>query len=290
MAIGIAAALTFSNSMVCSSFAEGEVVSENLSGFQSLRTEFADEYPDDVELIDEVINVAMCDPTFIETYEYDKELAVEILKNTLIDSINQRYRISTYADNGNGVYYSMMDVPVVKQATTWYCCPASVIAAFIGNAVFSDTERNKSKAMQDSIASELGVTEENGAPIPAKVASVLNKRVSGTPYGVGYFTYLSYDSAIDYAKKALLNNYVPLVRVADTSAFSYYRGERFTHYVAISKIDYNNKKITIVDPHYDSRFGGERTVTFNEFYNAMKLAYNGNNCWIISYGNGKNTL
>ncbi len=291
MALGMAMTIAFTSLTVYNvGFADEVLVNETYNSVQLVKAEFTNKYPDDIELIEEVINIAMCDSIFIETYEYDNELAIEILENTLINSINQKYQISTHASGDNGIYYSLVDVPVVKQATDWYCCPASVIEAFIGNAVFTDTERNKSSEMQNSIATELGVSQENGAPIPAKVASVLNKRLSGNPYGIGYFTYLSYDSAIDYAKSALQNYYVPLVRIADTSTLGYYGTKPLTHYVAISKIDCNRKKITIVDPNNDSRFGGEHEITFDEFINAMKKDYNGDNCWIIAYGNGINTL
>lgn len=245
-----------------------------------------EEYPDDVELIDAVIELVTNDPNFVVIYDNNRDEGLDLLRGNIKASIREQSGIDAYAYS-NGEYYSVFGVPVVTQATDWYCCPASFISALIGGMAFTDTDANKGKAMQDTIANELGVTEEKGAPAVSTVKDCLNKHFGGNIYGYHMFTKYCYEQSIKYMADALEKEYIPLVRVTDTSAFKYYNGNSFSHYVAVSSINYLNKTLVIMDPHNKSPYNGNHTITFDEFYNAMKLVKGRDNCWIISYGMGE---
>lgn len=283
VAVCVAAALLVNT---CSSqiavFASGNVSND----FFVVREECIRNYPDDVELIDQVIDLVTNDPNFVAIYDNYPEEALDMLKSNISASIHEQSGIDTYAYESRR-YYSYFGVPVVKQAEDWYCCPASFIAALIGTTAFTDTETNKGKAMQDTIAEELGVTEGQGAPPVYEVRDCLNKHFSGKPYGYHMFTNVCYKQSIKYMADALEKEYIPLVRVTDTSAFKYYNGKKLSHYVAVSAVDYSKKTIDIMDPNNVSPYGGNKTITFDEFYNAMQLVNGGENCWIISYGMGE---
>ena len=147
---------------------------------------------------------------------------------------------------------------------------------------------NKSKSKQDEIAKNMGVTEKDGVANVPTVVDELNDNYSGSnPYGYGVFTKYNYSESIGYMTNAFVHNMVPVVYIADTSAFDYYGKDSFTHYVVVSSIDYESETICIVDPHYDSKYGGTHYISFDEFYDAMKWYKNGRNSYIISYGNRK---
>lgn len=270
---------------------------DNLSAdFMTIRNEFVAEYPEDIELIDDVINQVVNDPQYEAAYAYDKESALSTLTDCLNGSINQKYGIKTLAWNYKSYFYSNYTVPVVKQSTKYYCGPASVIEALIGNGLMSNTAANKSKSKQDEIAKNMKVTEKDGVANVPTVVDELNANYSGSnPYGYGIFTKYNYSESISYMTYAFVHNMVPVVYIADTSKFDYYyyndKGS-FTHYVVVASIDYESETICIVDPHYDNRYGGIHYVSFDEFYDAMKTYKvveedQGVNCYIISYGNRK---
>lgn len=258
------------------------VSAENIdvtSGFSSsillVRQDYVENYPDDLELIDNVINSIVKDSQFDVIFQNDETAAIKTLKVALEDSLRQKYSIEPYDFVGT-LAYCCYTVPVVKQAKTYYCGPAAVLEALIGNGILDDVSINKNLAKQNAIASALGTT--SSGTYVYQITNVLNSYYSSDKYEHRYYSQSNYDSSISFLVDALQSNYVPIVRVTDTSAFSYYNGNSYTHYVAVNYVDYDKKTIGIVDPHYNTTFGGEREVTFTEFKNAIKQ-----DGWIISY-------
>lgn len=39
--------------------------------------------------------------------------------------------------------------------------------------------------------------------------------------------------------------------------------------MVVKRIDTFNKTLTVVDPHYDARYFGEHTISFDELYNVI---------------------
>ena len=266
-------------------FAESNDSVDMKTVFLQIRDKYALDYPDDIEMIDEITDLCLNDPDLTAGYESDSETAIAAFKQCLDSSLNQQHGIDTYTMLPNGIFRSDYTVPVITQSTEYYCGPATVIAALIGDGKLANTTANKSASNQAAVADDLTVSKLNGMPPVPTVVNYLNTYYSGTPYGYGLYTRFNYETSISYMTYAFANGMVPVVRVTDTSCFDYYNGESFSHYVAVQEINYTNETIVIVDPHYNSAYRGYHTITFDEFYNAMKAVKNNLNSYIISYGN-----
>ncbi len=251
--------------------AEANVESGYPSSILSVRAEYVDEYPNDVELIDNVIEDIFDDPQFTAIYDCDEEEAADTLRDALDRSIQsecgiqpQSY-VGTYASSK---YY----VPVVKQKTNYYCGPASIIEALVGNGILDD----ENSVTQGTIAAKAGTTS-NGTYV-YKVRDVLNSYYSSSPYEYKYVSHYTSKDSVYLLVDSLANDFVPVVLFSNTSKLGYYNGKAYSHYVAVEYVDLNAKKIGIVDPNYISPYGGEHEVSFDSFSKALD-----SEGWIISF-------
>lgn len=161
----------------------------------------------------------------------------------------------------------------------YYCGPAAVLQALIGNGKLSNTSSNKSETKIKSVGSSMGTTSINGTYISSITSYMQNYYGSASPtYQTKYFSKYTYNQAYSFVAVSLRNGAAPILRVGDTSLLSYYKGVKLSHYVTISGCDLISQTITIVDPHYNSAYRGRHTISMAEFNEIMK-----NDGWMSVY-------
>lgn len=242
----------------------------------NIKNIYTAQYPEDAEMINDIVDTISTSEEFIHYFECEGATAFQIIEDSLRDAL---IPTATTLSLSNGVYRSRYTVPAIKQSENWYCGPASVLQALIGNGVLSNTTSNKSSTKQDSVADSL-LTDENGTYI-TNISAYMRQQfpaANGYEYKAKAFTRYTYQNAIELVKKSLQQNAVPIIRVDDTSVLGYYNGNSYSHYMCISQVNTNNNTVTVVDPHYNDTYRGTHVISMSEFEDLVN--YDG---WIALY-------
>lgn len=243
----------------------------------NIKNIYISRYPEETEMIVDIVDTIAASEEFVNCFENEGATAFQIIEDSLRDALNPT--IST-CGLSNGIYSSRYTVPAIEQSEEWYCGPASVLQALIGNGVLSNTTSNKSATKQDSVAESLNTTKKDGTNI-TRISAYMRQEfpaANGYEYKAKAFTLYTYQNAIEMVKTSLQQNAVPIIRVDDTSVLDYYNGNQYTHYMCISKVDTINNTVTVVDPHYDSAYRGSHVISMSEFENLVNYAG-----WIALY-------
>lgn len=239
-------------------------------------------YPEQEDVIDEIINTITSSDEFVYCFETDGAKAFQIVEDSLRDALIPTASTLSY---GNGVYKAKVDFNAIMQSNNYYCGPASVLQALTGNGVVSGYNSYNSSAKQAEIAKAMGTTEEDGTYIGAISAYMrtMFPAKNGYEYKAKGFTCNTYKTAIELVKVSLQQNAVPIIRIPDTSVLTYYGGLKQKHYVCISEVDTKNNTVTLVDPNNTVKDGktpyyGTHTISISQFEKLVD--YDG---WIALY-------
>ena len=262
----------------------------------NIKNIYKSNYPEQAAMINDIVDTLSSSDEFAAIFDDEGATAFQIIEDSLRDALEPA--ASTYSLSG-GVYKAKYTVPAIYQRTNYYCGPASVLQALIGNGVLTDvysvskTElSNSSNARninstnkQKEIATAMGTTSSNGTYI-GQISAYMRQQFpakNGYEYKAKAFTRYSYGNAIELVKASLAQNAVPIIRVPDTSVLGYYNGISQSHYVCISEVDTNKNIVTLVDPNNtggttNPRYLGTWKVSMTEFENIVN--YDG---WIAVY-------
>lgn len=276
------------------------VSTENISFsgcVEKIRSVYTERYPEQIDIVNGVIDDVTSDKTFLEYYEYEGKTAFRILEDTLMDALTPTVEAYNFH---YGVYFSYYTVPAIEQINNTYCGVAATQMALIGNGFLSNTADNRSSTKQAEIAN--GMTLVGNSATTDGIITYMNKYYSKDDYATyrkKLFTSFTYDKTISYLTYALRSNAIPIVYIGNTNDISYYKKENvkgYEHFVAISSVDTVNKTITVVDPFHlsgdsaeikrqNKAFFGEHTITYDDLFAAAK----GSNIWmaVFTYDSGK---
>lgn len=246
----------------------------------NIKNIYISRYPDEAEMIVDIVDTISASEEFVNCFENEGATAFQIIEDSLRDALTPTVATCSLS---NGMYSSRYLVPTIEQSEIWYCGPASVLQALIGNGVLSNRTSNKSATKQDSVAASLNTTED-GTYI-TNISAYMRQQfpaAGGYEYKAKAFTCYTYQNAIEMVKTSLQQNAVPIIRVDDTSVLGYYDGEQFTHYMCISKVNTVNNTVTVVDPHKKDAYRGTHTISMAEFEDLVN--YDG---WIALYTNAE---
>lgn len=237
---------------------------------EKIRGVYTERYPEQVDVVNGVINDLTSDKTFWECYEYEGKTAFRILEDTLMDALTSTIEPYNYDGTSAWSYYT---VPEIMQVEKTYCGVASTQMALIGSGLISNTAYNRGEDKQRAIYSEMNFSIEDGAHITYHVTPYMNKYYSANAtakYRVKAFTINSYNKLPYYLSDSLRSNAVPIIMIPNTSYLEYYKGYSCSHYMVVKKVDTFNKTLTVVDPNYDTRYFGEHTISFDELFGCPK--------------------
>lgn len=246
----------------------------------NIKTIYIERYPEAETVINEIVDTIVNDTQFVVFFEQEGATAFQIVEDSLCDVLIPTASASSLY---KGVYSSRYPLPIITQKEKWYCGPASVQMALIGNGVLHNNTQDKSDSKQEDIASCLN-TNTGGTNI-TEISAYMREQfpeANGYEYKAKAFTCYTYQNAIEMVKISLQQNAVAIIRVDDTSVLDYYNGEQFTHYMCISEVDTIEDTVKLVDPHYDSVYRGYHEISISEFEELVN--YNG---WIVLYTSAK---
>lgn len=231
-------------------------------------SEYSGMYPDKHAEICGVVQTMLNSDSYIAEYNYSAESAVETMKRTL-DAAFGDFPV-LYGADYHGMFYADYTVPTVKQATNIYCGPAAILQTLVGNGIKSNTSSNNNYSVQ-KIEADAMETDLRGRTQPFKMTERLNSYYGGEKVysHYGNTIYTETRTIISYLTNCFVKGRCPMACLEDTAYLDYYNGASFGHWVTISAIDDLRKTMTLVDPHYDSKYGGMHIVTYDEFFDAL---------------------
>lgn len=239
---------------------------------EKIRSVYTERYPEQVDVINNVIDDVTSDKTFLEYYEYEGKTAFRILEDTLMDALTPT--AEPYSFDGT-VAWNTNTVPAIKQYNNYYCGPAAVQMALIGCKISSDT----SDKFQKEIGGKLGTNAVDGTNFRS-VTPYMNENISENAickYRSKYFTEYTCNKMVYYLADAVKSNTVPIILIPNTAFLKYYEGYSCSHFVVVKRVDTLNKTITVVDSFYNDQlpkskndaFFGEHTITYDDLFNII---------------------
>ena len=227
----------------------------------------------DPETLDEVINSYLSDNEFQSWYYQDKNAAISFVNEglqNLSDILQEQRNNSETAVPYGGLFpnYTTAVYPVC-QARTYWCGPAAAVQALIGAGIYTYGLSNYDAA-QEIIANDSNTTTEGAYVGPLKDA--MNHRINAALGNNSLlYTYTTISSSID--QYTLVNKIIgnsiqkdrPCVVSVLLKNLPYYTGSsNGGHYITIRAINGSTGTAVIVDPHYNSAYRGEHTVTYSQ--------------------------
>ncbi len=240
----------------------------------NIKRVYTADYPEQSEVIDEIVDTLSADSEFIRIFESEGATAFQIVEDALRDALEQsvsmyssmavRYRLPAAV-----IDQSIDDLPIDDlDKDKSHCGPASALQALVSNKKISYPSDTMSAVEQ--AGRDIGTTPSG--TFVYQITDYMNKyeTSASVKYRSKGFTRFSYEKALDFVINSLANGRAPVMRVYNTKLMSYYNGAPYSHYVTIIGVDTGEGTITVVDPHYDGRYQGVHTITLSEFYNLMK--------------------
>lgn len=183
-------------------------------------------------------------------------------------------------------YYEtkILGVPFHKQQTSYWCGVASNLATIDYNGRTGNVSGSTEYQKQKTIANQTETTEDGSNTLSLR--NNLNNYLSD----IHYFNVRAikdsshYDILWNIIDSNINSSRQPVLCLVKTSPLSYYNGAVYYHYILVDglkkciddstgQVVKNSSIIRIVDPHYDSAYGGYHEATFEQLFLALKAYY-----------------
>ena len=231
-----------------------------------LKTKYAQQMTG--EAIEQLLAEYAEDPEFQAYYELDRAACIDILEGAILHKLTPK--IMPLSVSGP-IYY--VNMTPVKQKNNYYCGPATIVQSLIGMGKYSaNLSAATYNSYQTTPAAKIYTTTNGTAPAP--MVTELNRYTGG----VCNYTYnrrpVNYrDEQIEQdLSMSLQYNRPPIIKTV-CSKLPYYKGnaaaEDWVHYISVKSICTQTKQITLTDPHYDSWYFGNHSISYDEFRDAM---------------------
>jgi len=235
-------------------------------------------------MINDIVDTLSNSDEFISIFDDEGATAFQIVEDSLRDALEPRVMPYMQTDD---LYTSKHYFPNIRQKEDYYCGPASALMALLGSIEKDDNcplDEATTNGWQDILADKMKTNKTSGTYI-SQITNVLRENVpsvNGYKYKTKAFTIYSYQEALDFIETSLVMDAVPVIRIADTALLGYYNGESFCHYMVVDSVDFNAESVQLVDPHYDNKYFGNHSISFDEF---EYLAKNSRDFWVSVYTN-----
>lgn len=296
----LSCAMTLTLACTCVMTQAEEAVGKELTDAQSIsacaanvKSIYKAKYPDQAEIIDDIVNILSNSDEFISIFEKEGASAFCIIEDSLRDVLEPAAAPCGYTPDW---YFSDYANPLIKQVDGESCGPASTLMALIGSGAPEYNYTNDKATLDDwqrKLKNEYLHTTTEGTEIRYITEFLQNNVPSrdGYKFKSKAFTRYSYNLALDFIADSLINDAVPVIQVHDTSVLGYYNGYRCGHYVVVVSINTLEREITLADPNKNDAYFGYHVISFEEFnYLAETLAYTDHNFWISTYTNAESDL
>ena len=233
-------------------------------------------YPDQTEMIDEIVDTLSADSEFIRISESEGAAAFQIVEDSLRDALESP--IATYSSRAAN--YKLPSYTIDQYYST-HCGPASALQALVSNGKISEPSDPTNAVFT---AGKEMKTDGTGTFV-YRITNYMNKYQGSDPYTYKSkaFTRFSYDRALDFVIYSLSKGRAPVMKVYDTRLMSYYNGNEYSHYVTIIGVNTSEGTITVVDPHFKKDYRGEHSIPISEFYDIIRGDSSTTDGWLSVY-------
>lgn len=211
-------------------------------------------------------NMYMESDEFQAHYRHDPEDAMAMLDKIvedLLPAFDNPVSITPLAGETDHAYVT---TSLIRQSKDNNCSVANALMAIKGMGKYSSVAGSSANAKQATLESQL--IEGLGAS-GAKVYDVrqLLNRYTGNRYNYNYYQGLSVSSSTfrSYIYNSLVFDRAPLLH-AWTEKLKYYNGHETGHYLTVTDMNYNTKKITVYDSNRNDKYYGKHGISFEEAF------------------------
>lgn len=241
-------------------------------------------YPEQADVVDEVVDVILSDEVFVGIFEDEGEAAFRIIEDALHDALDSYVAPIAFDEDH---YYVDRALPSVQQIYNNYCGVASVVMALMAagkeNCFLSAGQIEK---LQDKYAEELGITPNGTGVEIGNITAFMQQRFPvnslGDTYRSKIFTRFSTEKIEDFLAFALMCDTTPIIQVKEPQRLSYYPNNYSSggHYIVIDSLDLSTGIVWVIDPHWDNRYFGRHKISIEEI---KDLASSTANLWMSVY-------
>lgn len=147
-----------------------------------------------------------------------------------------------------------MFVPLIRQATSYYCGPASTLMALRYMGAAGDLSSNNTTA-QNQLWAEVGVSPSAGSD-STLIQLALNRRQTRYSYNGGYQNMNGCDVAcFRYKWEFTFAHSAPGIPNVDTNHLYTYGGYKYYHYMTQRGFNWTTDKVTYNDPNSIRHYG-----------------------------------
>lgn len=258
------------------------------SGAENIKSVYKTRYPEQTEMIDEIVDRLSADEEFIYIFEQEGMTAFQIIEDTLHDALDPIAVPAVW--DGDECYYTDYSISPINQVETNFCGVASVIMALIGGGKMKNSDYTEDLLYE--YAADLGVYDKiNKKPLSDRgvhiddMKTFLQKKFPlngmNRTYKSKAFTRYSIDNIESYLAEALLCDTVPIIRVDEPRKLNYYPNNYSgAHYIIVRSVDFYLGEVYVIDPHYSNNYFGAHTITLDEL---KSLPSSSADLWMCTY-------
>ena len=237
----------------------------------------------DEKTLDEVISVYLNDSHLQQQYEINPNDTIFFISEGIHNLSELMYKedndTNTIVPYGGLFPNYTTDVTPVRQAKTYWCGPTAAVQALTGTGVYSRGLSNYDGAQQTM--AQLMHTTTSGTGV-LELKNAMNSRINAVlgSNAKKYEKHIVIPSTMD--KYTLLNKVLgasiqkdrPCVTTVLLKKLPYYKGTSTGgHYITISAVKGDTGETKIVDPHYDNRYFGYHTLTYDQLRTILNGRY-----------------
>lgn len=161
---------------------------------ENIKSIYKSRYPEQAEMIEEIVNIISADEEFIYIFEQEGTSAFRVIEDSLMDALAPEVSPCAWSDE---LYYTSHSVAPIRQKTNDFCGPASTVMALVGSGYskyYYTKDESITNAWQDEVAGKMPETKGHAA-IVYEITNIMKDKAS-KKYDYEAFTIYSYSNAI----------------------------------------------------------------------------------------------
>lgn len=245
---------------------------------ENVKNTYKEQYPEDSELIDSVVDSIISDNEFIEYFESEGPVAFQIIADAIDSSLEPDTSLFGFR---NESYYSEYNSYPCKQLNSYSDGPAAVVMALMGSGCIDYTQ-NKSTldSYQRTAASAMGTNSTNNTSM-YKITAYMQKKYAekfgqntSVTFQTRVFNSKNSDDILSYIQTSLSWDTEPILKIPDRSVLYNHRTETGSLYVTVNTADDQGQYIVYTDPSVDN--GQGKSLSYDE----LETLTNSGNVWL----------
>lgn len=232
---------------------------------ENTKTAFKLTYPEQEDVIDEIVDAIVSNDTFISIFEDDARAVFRIVEDSLRDALEPLPQPIAETDE---IFYSKYNLTPIKQRNSDYNAAAATLMALVGSGVSEYIGKN-TDTMQRNIYSNFNTNPQSGEVIRDITYLMWQKVPSTAGYAFQTNAFVTtaanaFDNMLTRLKGSLSCDGIPIIKIDDTKYLDYYKGTSLKNkFLVVTQVDILGECVTVYDPNDDSRYFGDHVIDFD---------------------------